>query len=174
MWKKILGGGEPQSPPPSDNQPSAEPVAKPTSQTEITMSDQVQEPKADIGKQQIGTVYAKAFLAAAAKNQTVDSDLEEFGALLASVIEKEPAFEQMLASPRVAIEEKIALLDKTLKGRVSDGLLTFIKVVCQHERLDCLREIYLAARDQHTRGTRRSPGGGHNGRSTRCICKPAC
>lgn len=117
---------------------------------ETIMTDhQVQQPKADIGKQQIGTVYAKAFLAAAAQSQSVDQDLDEFGALVATVLNQQPTFEATLSSPRVAVEEKIGLLDRTLKGNVSEGLLKFLKVVCRHERLDCLREIYLAARDQH-------------------------
>ena len=110
---------------------------------------QVRQPKADIGRQQIGSVYAKAFLATAGKTNTVDDDLDEFAALLADVVDQQPVFEATLASPRVSAEEKIDLLDKTLQGHASDGLLTFVKVVCQHGRLDCLREIYLAARRQH-------------------------
>ena len=107
MWKKILGGNDPKpvdpKKPNAAETPGAEPVIEQSSQPEITMSDQVQEPKADIGKQQIGTVYAKAFLAASANSKSVDADLEEFGLLVANVIEKQPVFEQTLASPRVAI-----------------------------------------------------------------------
>ena len=109
----------------------------------------VQQPKADIGRQQVGSVYAKALLAAAANSNTVDQDLDEFAELLTTLVENQPAFEATLASPRIAAEEKIGLLDKTLQGHVSEGLLKFLKVVCRHGRLDCLREIYLAARQQH-------------------------
>ncbi len=156
MWKRILGGGEPpessqQAEPTRDVNPkSSGDVAARTNRRNEPMTDtQVQSPKADIGKQQIGTVYAKAFLAAASTKQSVERDLSELGALLATVIDKQPTFEAVLASPRIAIDEKIAMLEKTLKGRVSDGLLTFLDVVCRHERLDCLREIYFAAREQY-------------------------
>ena len=38
------------------------------------------------------------------------------------------------------------MLDRVLKGKVSDELLRFLKVVSERGRMDCLHEIYHSAR----------------------------
>ncbi len=114
------------------------------------MSDQKSsQPKADIGRQQIGGVYAKAFLATAEKEGTARELLDELGSLVLHTLDKQPAFEATLASPRIAAEEKVEMLDRVFQKRVSAGLLTFLKVVCRHDRLDCLREIHAALKQQY-------------------------
>ena len=114
------------------------------------MSDEnSSRPKADIGRQQIGGIYAKAFLAAAQKEGTASELLDELGSLVLHTLDKQPAFEATLASPRIAAEEKVEILNRVFQQRVSAGLLTFLKVVCRHERLDCLREIHAAAKQQY-------------------------
>ena len=85
MWRRILGAKEPlqspanakhelqdvSGPPDSVTQDSQQPI-------EFDMTDyQVKQPKADIGKQQIGSVYAKAFLGAVEN----DADPVAFGFL---------------------------------------------------------------------------------------------
>ena len=114
------------------------------------MSDEnSSQPKADIGRQQIGGIYAKAFLAAAQKEGTASELLDELGSLVLHTLDKQPAFEATLASPRIAAEEKVEILNRVFQQRVSAGLLTFLKVVCRHDRLDCLREIHAAAKQQY-------------------------
>ena len=106
------------------------------------------EGSADIGKQQIASVYAKALLGAAEKTHTADAVVEELESLVDDVLRKFPDFQLALASPRVSPQEKTQLIDRVFGGRASDNLLTFLKVLCQHERLDCLREIRREARRQ--------------------------
>ncbi len=110
----------------------------------------------DIGKQQIGTVYAKALLgaASAASDDSAESVVEELGKLVSQVIDKMPNFQSVLESPRISVEEKTAILDRSLKGRVSETVLRFLKVVCEHGRLDCLSEIYQEARRLHNESKR--------------------
>ena len=103
-------------------------------------------PSIDIGKQQIGKTYAKALLGAGIGD--AESVVTEFGELREAVLDRVPNFLEILESPRVSIEEKLDLLDRTLKGRVSDTLLRFLKVVCERERMDCLDEIYRETRRQ--------------------------
>ena len=100
----------------------------------------------DIGRQQIGKVYAKALLGATEKTGS-DTALAELGQIVGELFGKSPGFEAMLASPRITVPEKLAVIDRTFGGRVSSELLRFLKVVCEHGRLDCLRSIYVAARD---------------------------
>jgi len=100
----------------------------------------------DIGRQQVGGVYAKALLGAAGKN--AGSVLDELSGLT-KLVGDTPAFRDILDSPRVSASEKIGILDRTLKGRVSPVLLNFLKVVSEHERLDCLPYIQREMRRMH-------------------------
>ncbi len=97
----------------------------------------------DIGRQQIGKVYATALLRACHDN--IDSVLDELESLLDDVIDRLPSFEAMIGSPRISSTEMAGLLDRVLSGKVSPDLLKFLKVVCRHERLDCLRYIQIEA-----------------------------
>ena len=128
----------------------AEPEQKPSQATMIKATENGDLPNlrsqtVDIGKQQIGKVYAKALLSA---TETSDSAavLTELGTLVGEVFEKTPGFQAALSSPQVTVPEKLKLIDSTLGGRVSKELLRFLKVVCEHGRLDCLASIYQAAR----------------------------
>jgi F-type H+-transporting ATPase subunit delta len=103
----------------------------------------------DSGRQHLGAVYAKALVGAAEKLNQTDSVLEELGSLVDDVLDKLPLFDQALSSPRVSQDEKIALLDRSLGGKMSPTLLNFLKVVARHDRLDFLRAIRRAADKLH-------------------------
>ena len=116
------------------------------------MADQAQKQHAyDVGKQQVGAVYAKALLGALEKTGDAPAVLDEFGALVADVLDRFPDLDATLSSPRVAPKDKIRILDNILGKRMSEQLLTFLKVVSGRGRLDCLREICQAARNQYDR-----------------------
>jgi F-type H+-transporting ATPase subunit delta len=100
----------------------------------------------DTGRQRVGTVYAKALLGAAEKAGQTDAVLSELESLVADVLDKLPDFDDVLHTPRITQEEKVQLLDRIFGGKMSPLLLNFLKVVAQHERLDCLRAIERAAR----------------------------
>ncbi len=99
----------------------------------------------DSGQEHVGAVYAKALLGAAAAAGQADAVVEELDSFVADVLDRLPVLEATLASPRVPMEAKLALLDKGLGGRMSDTLLNFVKVVCRHQRFDCLRAVRRAA-----------------------------
>ncbi len=102
----------------------------------------------DSGQAHVGAVYAKALLGAAVKAGEAAAVVEELDSFVADVLDRLPSLEATLASPRVPAEAKLALLDKSLAGRMSGTLLTFLKVVCRHGRFDCTRAILRAARRQ--------------------------
>ena len=95
----------------------------------------------DIEQQQIAAVYAKAFLGAAEEAGKTDSLAAEFDALFDQVLDSNPEFERLLGSPFISHEEKEGILDRTLGSQASTDLLTFLKVLSMHGRLDCLRAI---------------------------------
>lgn len=99
----------------------------------------------DSGQEHVGAVYAKALLGAAVTAGQAAEVVEELDAFVVDVLDRLPVFEATLASPRVPAEAKLALLDKGLAGRMSDTLLTFLKVVCRHQRFNCMRAIRRAA-----------------------------
>jgi F-type H+-transporting ATPase subunit delta len=113
------------------------------------MSEPVRQPTVfDTGQEHVGAVYAKALLGAATKAGQAVAVIAELDAFVADVLERLPDLEAMLASPRVPVEAKLSLLDKSLSGRMSGTLLTFLKVVCRHQRFDCVRAVSRAARQQ--------------------------
>jgi F-type H+-transporting ATPase subunit delta len=89
--------------------------------------------------------------------QQSEAVVEELDALVEEVLVPHPQLEATLASPRISPAEKASLLDRIFGGRVSDQLLTFLKVVGQHGRLDCLRQIRRAAREELNRLRHRVP-----------------
>lgn len=122
--------------------PAAASASTTSSQSDAS-SSQPASVSIDIGRQQIGSVYGKALLGAAGSKS---SDVIEELAGLSKLVNETPAFRDILDSPRVSEEEKTALLDRTLQGRVSPVLLNFLKVVSEHGRLDCLQDIYRESR----------------------------
>jgi F-type H+-transporting ATPase subunit delta len=103
----------------------------------------------DIGKQRVAAVYAKALIGAAEKTQKTDEVVEELGSLVDDVLAKFPGFESIIGSPRLSPEEKTAMIDRVFGTSASEELRTFLKVLCQHERLDCIREVSREARRIH-------------------------
>jgi len=102
----------------------------------------------DAGRQHLGTVYAKALLAAAEKSGQADQVVEELESLVSDVLDRLPQLDAALKSPRLIHEERLPIIDKAFGGRLSPTLLTFLKVVSKHGRLDALRAIASAARKQ--------------------------
>lgn len=107
-----------------------------------------QHEKIDSGRQHLGSVYAKALIGAADKEQQADQIVEELELLISDVLDKLPQVEAALKTPRLTHEERLPIIDKAFGGRLSPTLLTFLKVVSNHGRLDCLRAIARAARKQ--------------------------
>jgi F-type H+-transporting ATPase subunit delta len=97
---------------------------------------------ADIGVQHVAAVYAEAILDAAEKAGQTAALLAEFDSLVADVLDRFPALEQVLGSRLVSPEEKVGVIDRAFGGSGSPLLVNSLKVVARHERLDCLRAIH--------------------------------
>jgi F-type H+-transporting ATPase subunit delta len=113
--------------------------------------------EADVGVEHIGDVYAKALLEAAEGAGQTAAAVEEFDAFVAEVLDRFPKLETVLASALVSVEEKSGILDRTLAGRVSPLLVSFLKVVARHGRLDCLRVMHRQAHVLYDRLRNRIP-----------------
>lgn len=109
-----------------------------------------QDSSPDVGKQELGAIYAKSLLAVAEKAgpgaaESVVAELEDF---VSEVVEARPLFADFLAAPQISNETKAALLEKAFQGRMSEELFTFLQVVASKGRLDAVREMAFAARRQ--------------------------
>jgi F-type H+-transporting ATPase subunit delta len=96
----------------------------------------------DSAQLHLGRVYAGALLSAAEKAGVVEPVLDEFTALVTAVFDAVPPFENALSSPRIPIRTQRKILDRALRGKISDVLLEFLRVVVRHRRFDCLRMIH--------------------------------
>jgi F-type H+-transporting ATPase subunit delta len=102
----------------------------------------------DSGRQHLGTVYARALLGAAEKAGQSETVVEELTSLVDELFPQIPKLELLLRTPRLSHEDRLPILDRALGGRVSPLTLTFLKVLSKHGRLDCLRAVARAAREQ--------------------------
>jgi F-type H+-transporting ATPase subunit delta len=100
----------------------------------------------DPGQEHLGEVYAKALLGATEKTGTSDAVVAEFESLVEDVLNKLPALRETLFSLRVSHDDKLALLDKAFRGRMSEQLLNFLKVLSRHHRLSSIGPILNAAK----------------------------
>lgn len=102
----------------------------------------------DAARQQLGAVYAKALLGAAEKAGQADHVVEELESLVHDVLDKLPRLDEIMKTPRLTHEERLPIIERAFGGKLSPTLLTFLKVLSKHGRLDCLRAIAHQARKQ--------------------------
>jgi len=103
----------------------------------------------DTGQQQLGAIYAKALLGATESAGSTDDVVEQFQSLANDVLVQLPKLADVLASPRIAHEEKEKILDQAFVGKMDGTLLRFLKVVSRHGRLDCIQAISAQLRSQY-------------------------
>ena len=115
------------------------------------------EMEADVGAEHIADVYAKGLLAATEQAGQTAAVIEEFDAIVAEMVGRFPRLEAVLDSILILPEEKAALIDKIMGGRVSPMLVNFLKVVARHGRLDCLRAIHCQTHVAYDKLRRRIP-----------------
>ena len=100
----------------------------------------------DINVEKIGSVYADALFGVVDNDlQKVREILGEYAEFVSDVLDANPTFESILSSRLVSAEDKISIIEKTMKSVMSPVLFDFFRVVAKHERLDCIRAIYSEA-----------------------------
>lgn len=106
---------------------------------------------ADVGVQQIGSIYAEALLGAAESAGSTEAVLAELDELITGVLNRYADLEQVLSSRLISHDEKIGIIDRVFGDSVSEVVLSFLKVVARHERLDCLRAIHRQAHELYNK-----------------------
>ena len=103
----------------------------------------------DPAEQRVGALYAKAILAAAEKAGETDRVVEDFEAFVAEVVEPNPKFAAVLASALVSADAKLKMIDRVVASRVSKITQHSLSVLAKHGRLDALRAVAVALREQY-------------------------
>ncbi|MFI4877123.1 MAG: ATP synthase F1 subunit delta [Blastopirellula sp. JB062] len=108
------------------------------------MSETSHQPRFDLANQRVGTIYAKALYGSAEAAGSLDVIVEELASLVHDVLDAHPSLANVVVSPRIGHEERLQILEKAFAGRMNPTLLTFLKVLSEHNRLYALREIQRA------------------------------
>jgi len=109
-----------------------------------------QETVLDTGAQRLANIFAKAFLGASEKAGETDRMVEEFDSLVRDVLDRFPQFETLLTTGRLTSDKRVEIIDQVFGGQASPLVLSFLKVLAEHQRLQHLRAIGRAIRDQYT------------------------
>ena len=89
---------------------------------------------------EITSRYAEALFSLKRDSNTLEESQQEVKELK-KVFEENPGFITLLASYNKTLDEKIDIIDKTLKG-VDEEIKTLIKIICQNHRAMYLIEIF--------------------------------
>jgi F-type H+-transporting ATPase subunit delta len=99
--------------------------------------------------------YAEALLNAS--GDQVNAVVEELEEIETEVLQAQPRFASILASPSVSIVDKDRILVDTFEGRALPMLVQFLRVLNRHGRLGMLRSVILQARATLDRRQNRKP-----------------
>lgn len=106
----------------------------------------VQSRSVDISAQRVARVYAQAIIDAADKKNCRADVLEELESLVRDVLPKVPRALEVFASPKVALEQKLTLIDRIAAGRMQPTTVHALHVLARHGRLGLVGEIVAGAR----------------------------
>ncbi len=93
----------------------------------------------NVTEEQIARTYALGFLGAAGSNS--ESLLGDLVAIRDEVLAAHPKLGEVLSSAFLDHEQRVAILDRLLGGRVAGTVLNFLKVLSQHERIGILGTV---------------------------------
>lgn len=111
------------------------------------MSEAVKEQRTDVGAQRIARVYARAFLDAAERSGESAAVLAELDALLAEVFQSHPDLEALITGGAIGRIARRQVIERSFSGRMHPTLYNFLQVLNDHERLNLLRAIAVAAHE---------------------------
>lgn len=99
----------------------------------------------DTGAEQLGKVYAKALIGAAAAAGVADEVVAQLDQYVDELLRQHPQLGLALASPRVGEEEKARVLDRLLGESCHPVLVRFLKVMAKRGRLGYVAAVRGAA-----------------------------
>lgn len=89
----------------------------------------------------VSKTYGDALFELAVEENRIDSLMEEV-MMLQTVFAKNKDFEKILVHPEIPQEAKLTVVEDVFKGRVSDALTGFLRIVTAKERYKDLPDIF--------------------------------
>ena len=105
----------------------------------------------------LARTYAEALVNVADKEGQVDAVLDELDEIVTDVLDANPRFATLLASPLLAETEKERILIQTFEGRALPSVLRFLRVLNRHGRLGLIAAVARGAREIWDRRQNRRP-----------------
>lgn len=88
----------------------------------------------------ISKTYGEAIFELAVAENRVEALTEEIQGVL-KVLEENPEFSDIMKHPKIIKEEKLQVIETVFKGRVSDELTGFMRIIVEKGRYSQIREI---------------------------------
>ncbi len=88
----------------------------------------------------ISKTYGEAIFELAVAENRVDGLTEEIMVVL-KALEENPAFSDIMRHPKIIKEEKLQVIETVFKGRASDELTGFLRLIVEKDRYDGIIEI---------------------------------
>jgi F-type H+-transporting ATPase subunit delta len=95
----------------------------------------------------ISKTYGDALLSVAVEEDKIDSFAEEIAAL-ENVLQDNPDFDRLINNPRVAMEDKVKVVENVFKGHLSDEIIGFMTMIVSKGRFTQIHEILQYFTDQ--------------------------
>ncbi len=95
----------------------------------------------------VSKTYGEALFELAVEEGTMDSLMEETEAVLA-IFQENEEYVKLLNHPKISVEEKVTLLEKAFKGKVSDQLTGLLITVAEKGRFTEIEEILTYFEDK--------------------------
>lgn len=108
----------------------------------------------------IAGTYGDALFELAVEQNLTDSLMQEID-FLQTVLKENSDFEKILMHPEIPKQKKLQLIENVFKGRISDALTGFLRIVVTKGRYENLPDIfaYFIARVKEYKKNRNCPGG---------------
>jgi F-type H+-transporting ATPase subunit delta len=96
----------------------------------------------DVGARQVAAVYAKGLLAATEKTDSTATVVEQLDVLVKEVLARHPKLQEIWASALIKHDDKVAMIQRILGGKVSPTVIAFLGVLSSHGRLGILSSVH--------------------------------
>ena len=88
---------------------------------------------------QIGKEYGAALFMLGCEDNT-KYEYAEALKFISEVIEENPGYSELLSSPNIPMSERLAVIDRAFESALPTPVLSFLKLLCEKNRIDCLSE----------------------------------
>jgi F-type H+-transporting ATPase subunit delta len=100
----------------------------------------------DVTEERLARTYAQALLGASGGNGDAGASVEELEAIVGEMLLPHPQLGETLCSAFLDEEQRRAMIDRLMGGRVSPTVLNFVKVLSDHGRIGILSSVAREAR----------------------------